>query len=151
APSDQPPVPGPLLRVAVADTEGWQDDTAWLSTEVESAQAAVARLTQACTVAGELVESYLAVRWPAGLSPVPGLVRGCAVALALDDLLGARAAVPEGPYAGIVRRAKAAHQTLAGLRDGTLTLGVAVPAPAAPAVRMTVADRSSTMDSLKGM
>jgi hypothetical protein len=108
-------------------------------------------MLQACTNAGELVEGYLAIRWPSGLDPVPGLVRGCAVSLALDDLLGARAAGPDSPYAGITRKAKAAHGTLAGLRDGSLTLGVAAVAPSAAAVRYTTAPRLTTMDSLGGM
>lgn len=146
-PTDQPPVPGALLRLAVTG----DDLGEWLPTEADAANAAVTRMLQACSNAGELVEGYLAVRWPGGLSPVPGLVRGCAVALALDDLLGARAAGPDSPYAGIVRRAKAARDTLAGLRDGSLTLGVAIAAPSAPAVRYSAAERTTTLDSLRGM
>jgi len=145
--TDRPPVPGALLRLAVAEADLGE----WMPDEQAAAAAAVERMQQACTTAGELVSGYLAARWPAGLDPVPGLVRGCAGALAWDDLLGARAAGPESPYAGIVRRAKAAHGTLAGLRDGSLTLGSAAAAPSTPAVRWSSAPRITDMDGLAGM
>jgi hypothetical protein len=146
-PTDLPAVSGALLRLAVTG----EDLAEWLPGEQQAAEAAVARMLEACANAGELVAGYLSARWPAGLDPVPKLVRGCAVSLALEDLLGARPAGPESPYAGIVRRAKAAHGTLAGLRDGTLSLGLAASQAPAAGVRYEAAARATTMDSLAGM
>lgn len=141
-PTDQPPITGALLRLVVAGAVLADDQTA-------SAALAVDRLLAACTEAGNTVEAHLAVRWPTGLDPVPGIVRSAAIALALEDLLGARTTAPDGPYSGIVRKAKTARATLAALRDGTLTLGLAtVSTPAA--VRYQAADRVLTADTLRG-
>jgi hypothetical protein len=128
------------LRLAVAG--GPLDDS--------TAAQALARLVTACAAGGEQVGAYLAARWPDGLSPVPPLVQAAAVALALEDLLGARAAAPDGTYSGILRKAKTARTTLAALRDGTLSLGTAtVSTP--PTVRYQAADRLVTAETLAGM
>ncbi|WP_295451908.1 phage protein Gp36 family protein [uncultured Thiodictyon sp.] len=143
APTDQPPVSGALLRLAVAGGAiGGEQE--------EAAAGALARLVRACAEGGDQVDAHLASRWPGGLSPVPAIVRSAAVGLALEDLLGARTAAPDGPYSGIIRRAKTARATLVALRDGTLTLGTAsVSTPAT--VRYQAADRLLTADTLAGM
>jgi hypothetical protein len=147
-PTDQPPVPGALLRAVIEEADYVSE---WLPDEQAAATAAAARLALACLRAGELVEGYLSARWPGGLDPVPGLVRGCAVALAGEELVGTRSAPPESPYAGILRRARACHDVLRGLRDGTLTLGQAVAPASAPAVRWHSAPRLTDMDSLAAL
>jgi hypothetical protein len=148
-PSDGPPVSGPLLRLALAGED--LDD--YLPAEQAAAAAAAGRMVQACTAAGELVGATLAARWPAGLDPVPGLVRSAGVGLALEHLLGARPAGSDTAYAGIVRLANTARATLRALADGTLQIGIgaeaAVNGPSA--VRFQAADRLLTAESLAGM
>lgn len=139
-PTDAPPLDGATLRLAVAGG-GLNDSTA---------DQALARLVSACAAGGDQVAAYLAARWPQGMSPVHPLVNKAAVALALEDLLGARATAPDGPYSGILRKAKTARDTLAALRDGTLSLG-ATTVSTPPTVRYQAADRLVTAETLAGM
>ena len=147
--SGQRPISGALLRAAVAA----ESLAEWSIEQQDAAAAAVARLGTACTTAGDLVDAYLSARWPQGLDPVPSIVRAAAVGLALEDLLGARAAEPGSIYAGLLRRAKTARDTLAALRDGALQLGSQSGADSpTQGVRHTAgASRLTTMDSLAGM
>lgn len=147
-PRDLPRVAGVLLRLVV---EGGAV-VEYPIQEQEAAAEALAAVEDACRDAGDLVDTYLAARWPGGMDPVPGVVRGAAVDLAAEILLGERDAPQGSPYAGILRRAKGARDILTGLRDGKLTLGAESGADAAPAgVRYSTAERLLTMDSLAGM
>lgn len=144
-PSDQPVVSGALLRLAVAGGSM----AAYSAGEQAAASQAVARMEAACAAAGEMADAALAARYPAGLSPVPGIVAVAAVSLALEDLLGSRPAGPDTAYYGIVRRAKLARDTLAALASGALTMGVGSPAPGG--IRYRAAPRVCTYDTLEGM
>lgn len=142
--TDLVPVSGAVLEAALAGDPIPDPDQA------AAAAAAVARLGQACAEGNALVDAYLAARWPHGLDPVPAIVRSAAVGLALEDLLGARPGAPDGPHAGLLRRAATARKTLAALRDGALTLGL--PAVSSPsAIRYQAAERLVTAESLAGL
>jgi len=85
------------------------------------------RVDRAIEDAADLINSYVAARYPTPLNPVPGVIRKIAVDIALYNLFSRRGYDEESADKSVVDRYKAALSFLEHLAKGLVTIGANQP------------------------
>jgi phage gp36-like protein len=122
-----------------------------LTDDAESGEVDAGVVTRAIAGGDALIDAHCQARYPLPLSPVPPVIRGCSVDLAIYNIYSRRprVAMPET----VKGRRDNAEKLLRLILDGKLTLGAETPAQVSMAQTVLTSGntRLFTRDSLEGM